>query len=348
MTTKMGSQSRSRSRVRMASHGVALLAIALAGCNAGISGGGNADEPAAATRSALQVTPAPTPPVQQAAGVELYVQSPFDFDTGTLDLNTLDDINSDPVVSQRLAIPYDSVESDLAAKLAELTDNPFTGELDGPAGSHVLWTVTLGGDAHFSQRGQPVLSPWGGAADTGLHVELDNQLDVSVNAHVHIHATAEWIPDPEDFDVPLHALIGGHGRVNLAFFPVVRADNLQAWATLDQADVDIVGLDGTAITAGAVIGAGIGWVTGGSIIEGAFLGAITGEAVLEEARTRPSRSSSTRRRSRSSRRARRSRRRSTRRCSPRLQAPTTCWRASAISPSRVWARRWVNWKISSG
>ena len=49
--------------------------------------------------------------------------------------------------------------------------------------------------------------------------------------------TAEWIPDPDDIDIPMHALIGGHGHVNLAFFPIIRADNLEAWATLDDANV---------------------------------------------------------------------------------------------------------------
>src|SRR6185295_15091632 len=69
-----------------------------------------------------------------------------------------------------------------------------------------------------------------------------------------------------------------------AFFPVIRADNLEAWATLDQCNVDIVGLDGTAITAGAVIGGAIGWATGGSIIASSLLGGVTGEVALDEAK----------------------------------------------------------------
>jgi len=263
---------------------LAALPFTLVACG---QGGGNAPAEVEPSRSsaALTVSVGPTPAAQQAAGAQLFVQAPFVWDSGEFDLDIVDDINSDPALNQRLAIPYDSVEGELKDKLDQLTQDPLlAGEPEAPDGSHVLWTVTLSASARFSQRGQPRLTPWGDATSNGVHAELDTQLEVNLNAHIHIHATSPIVPDPDDVDVPLHALIGGHVRADLAFFPVIRADGLQAWVTLDQSNVDIVGLDGTAIGAGAVIGAGIGIVTGGSVITDALLGAITGEATLQLAK----------------------------------------------------------------
>jgi|GEM_PF-5405168 len=267
---------------------VALVAlpIALVGCGQGPNDAPTEGASSTTHRNAaLTVSAAPTPPEQQAARVQLFVQAPFDWSSGDFDLDGIDDINSDPVFNKQVAIPYDTAEQELQEKLDELTKDPLlAGSVDGPAGSHILYTVTLAASARFSQRGQPRLSPWGTATSNGVHVELDNQLEVNLNAHIHIHATSDFIPDPDDIDVPLRGLIGGHGRANLAFFPVIKADGLEAWATLDQSDVDIVGGDGTAIGAGGVIGAGIGIVTGAPIITSALLGAITGEAALELAK----------------------------------------------------------------
>lgn len=280
----MLTQIRSLIRARTSRLMLAALPFTLVACGQG-AGNAPAEVEPARTSAALTVSAAPTPAAQQAAGAQLFVQAPFVWDSGDFDLDMVDDINDDPVLTQRLDIPYDSVESELKNKLDALTQDPLlAGELEAPDGSHVLWTVTLSASARFSQRGQPRLTPWGDAAANGVHAELDTQLEVNLNAHIHVHATSPIVPDPDDVDVPLHALIGGHARADLAFFPVIRADGLEAWATLDQSDVDIVGLDGTAIGAGAVIGAGIGIVTGGSVITDALLGAITGEATLDLAK----------------------------------------------------------------
>ena len=87
------------------------------------------------------------------------MQPPYEFETGRFDLKDVDYMNTDPVVSQRLAIPYDDVEAAMRAELAKLTAQPFEGVIDGPLGSHIDWSVALAVDATFSQRGQPLLRP---------------------------------------------------------------------------------------------------------------------------------------------------------------------------------------------
>jgi hypothetical protein len=285
MTTKKKLRKTLRKKLQWTARwlGLAALPAALFGCST-LPGDSSGEGETAGGARALEIAAAATLAPNQAAGVELFVQTPYEFQTGRFDLDDVDDMNGEPLLRKRLSIPYDDLEKLIRARLDKLTAAPLEGTLDGPAGSHIYWSVALAADISFSQRGQPALTPWGSAANNGVHVDLDTQVAVSLNAHIHVHATADWIPDPPDLDVPMHALIGGHGRVDLAFFPVIRADQLQVWATLDQSDVDIIGGDEAAIGAGAVIGAGIGFVTGGSIITDAFIGAVTGEAVLEEAK----------------------------------------------------------------
>lgn len=279
---KLGKKLRNPTRTTARWLAVAALPAALFGCNAGP---GDSWDEAQTTRtaSALEIAASAAVAPTQAAGVELFVQTPYEFESGRFDLDDVDDMNSQPLLSKRFAIPYDDLQKIMRDRLDKLTAAPFTGDVDAGVGT-VTWTVTLATDVSFSQRGQPALTPWGSAANNGVHVELDTQVEATVNAHISIHTTVPLVPDPDDIDVPMHALIGGHGRVDLAFFPVIRADQLQVWATLDQANVDIIGGDETAIGAGAVIGTGIGFVTGGSIVTDAFIGAITGEAALIEAK----------------------------------------------------------------
>jgi hypothetical protein len=157
---------------------LALLPAALFGCDAGPSDfAGQATT--ARTTGALEIAAAPLPPALQPAGVELFVQTPYEFQSGSFDLDDLEDINSEPVLGKRLAIPYDDLERMIRAKLDKLTAVPLKGTLKGPGKAHTYWTVTLAGDVTFPQRGQPRLTPWGSATNNGVHVDLGTRSSVA-------------------------------------------------------------------------------------------------------------------------------------------------------------------------
>lgn len=219
----------------------------------------------------------------RAANVELYVQAPYDFATQTFDLDQIETMNLDPIFGTSVNIPYDKIEKDGRALLADLTKNPITGHehCDFVLCPDADWEVRFDVDFNFPTRGQPVLTPWGMATDNGTHVQLDSQVAIRMTAHVHI---SPQILADVDFDVPVYALIGVHGGVSLGFYPTIKAEGAEAHLTLDDANVDITGLDGLAIEAGAVIGTAIGAITGGGVLVSGVIGAITGKVAIDAAK----------------------------------------------------------------
>ncbi len=220
----------------------------------------------------------------RAAGVELFVQTPYDFDTQQFELDSLESMNDSSIFATSATIPYDKIEAQGKKLLAELTKNPISGHEHCEAFfcPDADWEVRFDVDFRFPTRGQPALTPWGTPTDNGAHVQLDSQVRVDLTAHVHI---SPQVFADIDFDVPVTALIGIHGGVSLSFYPQIKAEGAEAHLTLDESNVDVVGLDGLAIGAGAVIGTGIGYVAGGPLA-GGILGAITGKVAIDAAKQR--------------------------------------------------------------
>lgn len=227
-----------------------------------------------------------------ASSIALFVQAPYEFSTGEFDLDNLEHQNTDPIFSQEFAVPYDDIEQLGKAMLAELTQEPLTGHEQ--CGADVVdiicpdadWSVTFDADFGFSDRREPVLEPYGSAADNGLRVSLQTEVTVNVTAHVHIGTSVQ----DADFDVPMMARLGVKAASAVTLYPVLSAQETKVELEWRGGNVDIVGLDGQVIMDGAIIGTALGFTPLGSLIGGpvgsGILGAVSGKVAIEAAKAK--------------------------------------------------------------
>src|SRR5204862_3399325 len=107
----------------------------LFGCNTA-PGDSGAEGATASTAGALEIAAAAAVVPAQPAGIELFAQTPYEFQTGRFDLDLVDDMNSEPLLRQRLEIPYDDLEKTIRAGLDKLRETPIEGTVDGPGAAH--------------------------------------------------------------------------------------------------------------------------------------------------------------------------------------------------------------------
>jgi hypothetical protein len=219
----------------------------------------------------------------RADRVQLLVQAPYDFESGSWDLNLLDERPANRVLDQDLLIPYDRIEALARQRLAqELYTRQGTVQCSfviDEGCPDVDWSVSFDHEFRFLQRGQPVLTPFGSPTDNGVRVSVDAQAHVKVTAH----ASAE---PGGSVDVPLEVVIGLHASVAVKLYPVLDYQDFELELRKDGSNIDIEGLDDIAIPAGLILGTGIGIISGANPIVGGLLGAIVGGEAADIARDR--------------------------------------------------------------
>jgi hypothetical protein len=234
------------------------------------------------TTSLVALAVAGAPAAATAASVRLNVQAPYDIATKTFNLEGLEYQNLTPVFSRSFLVPYDTIEPLLANALEEVVGRTrhFYVKCWGLGVDELCpdtdITVKIHSSFKFTQKGQPVITAIGPAANNTFRVKLDAQAKITLDAAIH-HETGIWYSGNETVDI--FALIGAHASVDIKLWPTPSASNLKVELTHDGGNVGIDGLTGQIIGASVVVGAAVLGPVGA--ILGGILGSI-GAAAAED------------------------------------------------------------------
>lgn len=224
-------------------------------------------------------------PAAHAARVQLFAQPPMDVETGAFDLDDLERYNQTPVFQQTFAIPYATLEERISDELRRQVDRTMSGKIvcDDPC-PDVDYRVSAATSFAFTQPNQPVIESFGNADENGVTVRLDAQAWVRLDV---VAAAETWFHETGDIHAPIEVLLGLHATASAKLWPVVDVSAYDVHVTLDGSNVEIQGLDGTAVELGAKLGTFLGFTplglfTGGPI-GGAILGIIGAGAAADAA-----------------------------------------------------------------
>ena len=225
-------------------------------------------------------------PLVHAATATLYLQAPFDVQTGKFDLDDLEEASATPF-SRSFSIPYATIEPLIRNQIKSVLDKKFSGTAvcDDLCPDVDYW-VTFVADFAFTQKGQPVVQAFGNATENGVTVRFNAQAKIKLDVHVHAKT---WF-DSADVDIPIEVLLGLRPTVSATLWPIINMVDSDIHLTLDGSNVTITGLNGEAVQLGIELGTILGFTplglaSGGPLAWG-FLGAIMGNEGAEIAETK--------------------------------------------------------------
>lgn len=234
------------------------------------------------TSTLVALAVAGAPAVATAASVRLNVQAPYDLASKTFDLERLEYQNLAPVFARSFLVPYDTLEPLLAGALEDVVGRTrhFYVKCWGLGVDELCpdtdITVKMHSSFKFTQKGQPVITSIGPAADNSFRIKLDAQARITLDAAIH-HETGIWYSGNETVDI--FVLLGAHASVDVKLWPTPSASNLKVELTRDGGNIGIDGLSGQIIGASTVVGAALLGPVGALL--GGILGSI-GAAAAED------------------------------------------------------------------
>jgi hypothetical protein len=238
--------------------------------------------------STLLATLALTSTAGEAAGVNVFVQAPFEYSTGAFDLDKIETYNKAPVYSKSFSIPYANLQALAIQMMKDNVDRTISGKVQctDPC-PDVDYSVTVGSEFEFTQTSQPTVQPFGDANENGVTVNL-NGVQARIKLNISVHAET-WF-DSANTQVPIEVFIGAHGNASAKLWPTLDVPQSNVVLTLDGKNVEINGLNGEVVQLGAELGTVIGFSPVGFLVGGplggAIIGAIGGNAAADEAERR--------------------------------------------------------------